>query len=456
MQARQARRWGVSSVTASILEKLEKEEGVNLGKKLRLLSVGLREYTREERKRVRATVAHVERVVEFLRHKMMRYPGDKRAQSRLVCKEAHLEAYLQSCKDRMQVLAGIRVELNGEVPSPYLSAKIKMRKKRTVIRELTHQGAAYLGTKNVLRAVAEHFKLAFSEIEPEEEVDWETFAKGATLSDAEVERLAAEWLEAEVYSPPDKVWEKIRTISHAFVSAGEAVEEKIFILWRAYLAYLPRKDGGLGQLNPKLCLDGLAVRRVGKLLQEPEGARRWLAEKAAGFPQGWATLHAHPSATKLWQAGSVRWKAAVKIFWKSPFAELPAPANRWEVEEELIGFKRRIMHRGGSPFGHQIGTAGLINLRIKDLLTDGPGGRRCVKAVELLTLELGSKEGAGMALKAYEAMPLERKAMVEEPASAEAQVATPGVVRYVLWGEPSGPPWAVKGIDGTQAIYGPY
>ncbi|CAI5999158.1 unnamed protein product [Closterium sp. NIES-65] len=646
---------------------------------------------------------------------MMRYPGDKRAQSRLVCKEAHLEAYLQSCKDRMQVLAGIRVELNGEVPSPYLSAKIKMRKKRTVIRELTHQGAAYLGTKNVLRAVAEHFKLAFSEIEPEEEVDWETFAKGATLSDAEVERLAAEWLEAEVkealeslpkgkfpgqdglpteffvlhwellkthvmefvqefaatakmpgsistsgderdgefpenfvmwtkglhteagtriivngwlsdkvemnrgvrqgcplapylflcaieplcrdvrrrrlgiepegkeplsyveyaddtsfllsgegqlrevvevlnvfgkqsgmkvncdksvvvplgrnrgtpaladvpykwskqdeperllgvwitpsgdarpswgrayerikeelgrwesqyltttarvavmscyvlpvlmfqaqvYSPPDKVWEKIRTISHAFVSAGEAVEEKIFILWRAYLAYLPRKDGGLGQLNPKLCLDGLAVRRVGKLLQEPEGARRWLAEKAAGFPQGWATLHAHPSATKLWQAGSVRWKAAVKIFWKSPFAELPAPANRWEVEEELIGFKRRIMHRGGSPFGHQIGTAGLINLRIKDLLTDGPGGRRCVKAVELLTLELGSKEGAGMALKAYEAMPLERKAMVEEPASAEAQVATPGVVRYVLWGEPSGPPWAVKGIDGTQAI----
>ncbi|CAI5480107.1 unnamed protein product [Closterium sp. Yama58-4] len=104
--------------------------------------------------------------------------------------------------------------------------------------------------------------------------------------------------QAQVYSPPDEVWEKIRKLCHAFVSAGEVAEEKNFILWSAYLACLPRKDGGLGQLDPKLCLDWLAVRRVGKLLSEPDGTRRWLAEKAAGFPQGWATLYAHPSAIK--------------------------------------------------------------------------------------------------------------------------------------------------------------
>ncbi|CAI5951508.1 unnamed protein product [Closterium sp. NIES-64] len=229
MQARQAQRRGVSVVTARILQRIGAEK-IDIGKKLRLLSVGLRDYSREERKRVKATVTHLERVVEFLRHKVMRYPRDKRVQSKLVRKEAHLEAYLQSCKDRMQVLAVIKVELDGEVPSLYLLAKIK--------------------------------------------------------------------------------------------------------------------------IDPKLCLDGLAVRRVGKLLREPDATRRWLAEEAAGFPQGWATLYAHPSPIKQWQQGSERWKAAVKVFLKSPFASLPSPASRWEVEEEFICFNRNIMHRGASPLGH--------------------------------------------------------------------------------------------------------
>ncbi|CAI5484034.1 unnamed protein product [Closterium sp. Yama58-4] len=797
MQARQARGSGVSTVSANILKKFENEEGMDLGKKLKLLSMGLREYSREERKRVRATVQHLEGVVERLRHKVMRYPEDRRAQNKLIKKEAHLEAYLQSCKDRMQVLAGIKVELSGEVPSPYLSAKIKVRKKRTEVRVISHRGAMYQGPKEVLKAAADHFRSAFSEVVPEEEVDWGAFSEGAKFSEADAELLGAVWTEeevkqaleslpkgkspgqdglpaeffiahwellkkhvmdfvgefaekakmpeslstsvtvllhkkgptdqlgnyrpitllsamykvitkvmatrlkkvlgkvlskeqhgflpgksladavsvvadaveaansggedwllllvdfqkaydtvsrsflfrfmkelgmpenfigwtrglhadagtriiingwlsdrvemcrgvrqgcplapyiflcaleplcratqreglgigpvgkeplayvgyaddtsfllsgeaqlrrtvevldtfgkqsglkvncdksvvvplgsnrgepvpadipykwsvqgeperllgvwvtpngdpgpswgmayerikeelrkweaqyltttarvaviscyvlpvlmfqAQVYSPPDEIWEKIRKLCHAFVSAGEAAEEKIFILWSAYLACLPRKDGGLGQLDPKLCLDGLAIRRIGKFLKEPDGTRRWLAEKAAALPQGLATLYAHPSAMKHWPRGSERWKAAVKVFWSSPLETLPAPKNRWEVEEEFICFNRNIMHWGESPYGHQIGTAALIITRVRDLLTDGPGGRRGVKEEDELVIELGSKEAAVMARKAYGAMPPEWRKLIEEPATAEAVAKASGVVRYVLRG----------------------
>ncbi|CAI5935747.1 unnamed protein product [Closterium sp. NIES-65] len=261
--------------------------------------------------------------------------------------------------------------------------------------------------------------------------------------------------QAHVYSPPDELWEKIRKLCYAFVSAGEAVEEKVFILWSAYLACLPRQDGGLGQLDTKLCLDRLAIHRIGKLLREQDGARRWLAEKAASFPKGWATLHAHPSAIKRWQQGSQRWKAAVKVFWKSPLASLPEPASRWEVEGQFICFNRYIMHRGNNPFGHQLGTEDLLCTQIRDLLTDGLRGRRVLKEEAILTSELGSKEAAIMARKAYAATPPGWKKLVEEPVTPEEVVAVSGVVKYILRGEPAGPPWAVKGIDkgGVLASY---
>ncbi|CAI7878233.1 unnamed protein product [Closterium sp. NIES-53] len=170
---------------------------MELGKKNHLLSAGLRAYTREERKRVRAAMAHLEEEVELLRHKVMRHPADKRAYSKLVCKKAHLEAYQVSCKERLQVLAGIRVEMDGEVPSPYLSAKVKMRKKHTQIQEVSHQGVLYQGTKRVLEAVAEYSRVAFKEIAAEE-VELGGFSEGPTLTDAEAAQLDAEWSEQEV------------------------------------------------------------------------------------------------------------------------------------------------------------------------------------------------------------------------------------------------------------------
>ncbi|CAI5458627.1 unnamed protein product [Closterium sp. Yama58-4] len=164
MQARQARGSGVSTVSANILKKFENEEGMDLGKKLKLLSMGLREYSREERKRVRATVQHLEGVVERLRHKVMRYPEDRRAQNKLIKKEAHLEAYLQSCKDRMQVLAGIKVELRAK-------------------------GGAKGGRGSLQVNLG---------VVPEEEVDWGAFSEGAKFSEADAELLGAVWTEEEV------------------------------------------------------------------------------------------------------------------------------------------------------------------------------------------------------------------------------------------------------------------
>ncbi|CAI5520302.1 unnamed protein product [Closterium sp. Naga37s-1] len=60
-----------------------------------------------------------------------------------------------------------------------------------------------------------------------------------------------------------------------------------------------------------------------------------------------------------------------------------------------------------------------------------------------------------MARKAYAATPPEWKKLVEEPVTPEAVVAASGVVKFILWGELTGPPWAVKGIDkgGILASY---
>ncbi|CAI5985389.1 unnamed protein product [Closterium sp. NIES-65] len=120
-----------------------------------------------------------------------------------------------------------------------------------------------------------------------------------------------------------------------------------------YLVSLPRMEGGLGLADLKVWLHGLAVRRVGKLLAEPDGVRKWLAEEAAALPQGTVTWYAHPAVIKKWEGGSERWKAAAKAFWKTPFADLPDPTCRWEVDEEWICFNRKLMHRGKSPFGLQ-------------------------------------------------------------------------------------------------------
>ncbi|CAI5460946.1 unnamed protein product [Closterium sp. Yama58-4] len=161
--------------------------------------------------------------------------------------------------------------------------------------------------------------------------------------------------QAQIYPP----WAKIQKTCDNYVSKGEATADKIFVLWSGELARLPKKEGGLGLVDPKDRLDSLAIRAVGKLLTERNITKRWLAEKTAAMPQGTATLFAHKSASKHWDRGSQRWKAIVDVFWGSPFADLPELTNGWEAERELLCFNRRIMFRGDSTSGNRKGTEGI-------------------------------------------------------------------------------------------------
>ncbi|CAI5955913.1 unnamed protein product [Closterium sp. NIES-65] len=596
-------------------------EDNGLEKTLQLVMRGLRAHTREK-KWIRATITHLEKEVEVLRHAVMQRPSRKRLQDRSIRAEAKLEAYLERDRKRLQVLADLNVELSGEVPSPYLTAKIRIWKKSTTVQEVNHRGVMYRGTREVLKAVEDHFGTAFVNVELKEEVDWESFSQGPRFSEDDAKELGRSWSEEEVneaiaslpkgrslgqdglpaeffathwgllgskvmqfvhdfevgkdlpdslatsimvllhkkgdrdqlgnywpitllsvlykpkgkvlakgqhgflpgrslaeevsvvvnaannrgkdwllllvdfqkaydttqrrklgmeapgeerlsyigyaddtsfllegeeqlkesesmlesfgrqsglkvncgksvvlplgcnrgkqapldlsfkwaekeepewllgiwimpngdagpswdktyervkeelgrweaqylttmvrvavvscyvrpimmfqahvYLSPEGTWDKIRKSCHNFVYGGEATDERRFILWSAYLVSLPRMESGLGLADLKIWLDGLAVRKVGKLLAEPDGVRRWLAEEAAELPQGTVTWYAYPAVIKKWPGGSERWKAAAKAFQKIPFADLPDPTCRWEVDEEWICFNRKLMHK---------------------------------------------------------------------------------------------------------------
>ncbi|CAI5997129.1 unnamed protein product [Closterium sp. NIES-65] len=173
--------------------------------------------------------------------------------------------------------------------------------------------------------------------------------------------------QAQIYPPPEELWEKIRKMCDNYVSKGEATGEKIFVLWSGELARLPKKEGGLGLVDPKEEIDSLAMRQVGKFLTEQNVTKLWLSEKAAALPQRVATFFAHKTAGRHWEKGSKRWKAIAEVFWESPFADLPALSNGWEAERELLCFNRRIMFRGGEPVREPLGGS-----RNPDNQTGGP------------------------------------------------------------------------------------
>ncbi|CAI5478739.1 unnamed protein product [Closterium sp. Yama58-4] len=127
------------------------------------------------------------------------------------------------------------------------------------------------------------------------------------------ERLLGVWIkpggDAQVYPPPDTIWEELRRLCHAFVSGGRASLEPCFILWNRDLMQLKREEGGLGVINLKDRLDAEALHSLAQLLTEEMPQQRLLAERAANFPLGYASLLAHEALLKEWGTGSERWKA---------------------------------------------------------------------------------------------------------------------------------------------------
>ncbi|CAI6000157.1 unnamed protein product [Closterium sp. NIES-65] len=90
--------------------------------------------------------------------------------------------------------------------------------------------------------------------------------------------------QAQICPPLEEIWEKICKTCDNYVSKREATAEKIFVLWSGELARQPKKEGGLGLIDPKDRLDSLAIRQVGNFLTEQDAAKRWLLEKAAALP----------------------------------------------------------------------------------------------------------------------------------------------------------------------------
>ncbi|CAI5470727.1 unnamed protein product [Closterium sp. Yama58-4] len=210
--------------------------------------------------------------------------------------------------------------------------------------------------------------------------------------------------QAQIYPPPEELWKRIRKTCDNYVSSGQATSEKLFVLWCGELARLPKKDGGLGLVDPKARIDSMAIRMVGKLVLEQNATKRWLAEKAAALSQGAATLLADPSALKHWHGGSKCWKAAVEAFWESPYAELSEPKTGWEVEQEKVCVNCKVMFRGKRTYGNQQGTEGIRQISFGDLVEVGSRGERTVKSKESLRLELGGVAAARWALMAYAAI----------------------------------------------------
>ncbi|CAI5974059.1 unnamed protein product [Closterium sp. NIES-65] len=91
---------------------------------------------KEENKRVRKTTTHLAEVVAQLHQEQMRYPSCQRTRDLLTVKDTQLREYHASRRDRLHMMTGTSTELAGEVPSPFLSARIKPLPGRTLNAEV--------------------------------------------------------------------------------------------------------------------------------------------------------------------------------------------------------------------------------------------------------------------------------------------------------------------------------
>ncbi|CAI5463223.1 unnamed protein product [Closterium sp. Yama58-4] len=143
-------------------------------KLLRSLSAQLRRYDKEERKRVKLTRGVLEEQVEQLQHKVMADLYDDELRS------------------------GLKVQLDGEAPTSFLTALIKSRRARTGIKELVRNGVSHTEARGILEAATCHFREAFDEVPAggaEPSLEW---SPRNMLDEAAVASLSLEWSEQEV------------------------------------------------------------------------------------------------------------------------------------------------------------------------------------------------------------------------------------------------------------------
>ncbi|CAI5480903.1 unnamed protein product [Closterium sp. Yama58-4] len=189
-----AKRKGVREKVKQVL----RDTRGDLAEILPRLSSCLRAYSREERKRIKATKAHLEREVEVFRSRLSRKPGCRRTGAILLKKEELLNAYEKRHMENLQAWAGIKSELDGEATTGFLSGKVKARKAKTEVHEVKLKGKVFIGAREVLVAATEFFKDSFGGDDISDGGDVESDPLQRTISEASKEALRAPWSEEEV------------------------------------------------------------------------------------------------------------------------------------------------------------------------------------------------------------------------------------------------------------------
>ncbi|CAI5457802.1 unnamed protein product [Closterium sp. Yama58-4] len=184
---------GVERVIEAITERHQAGNSGSFGYLLTKLRAALRRYATEERKRVRATLRHLELAVSGLQQELMRNPHRDDLRTVFSEKESQLAAYLKGENDRLHLLAGVK----GEIASKVLPAKVKSKKSRTMITALSSQGVEQRGTKGILEAASQFYASLFAKRPPSGPPCWKPDLL-KTLRDEERASLEAVWSEEEV------------------------------------------------------------------------------------------------------------------------------------------------------------------------------------------------------------------------------------------------------------------
>ncbi|CAI5477635.1 unnamed protein product [Closterium sp. Yama58-4] len=188
---------GVRKAVEAALAKAEASGEEDFELLLGRLNAALRSYMKEERKRISKTTAHLADVVAELRQEQMRNPSCQRTRDLLLVRETQLREYHASKRDRLHLMAGTNTELAGEVPSPFLSARVKVRKQRTQIAELSVGGVTVRDSKDILSAATKYFTDLFGSDSRTMTSSWKLLP-GKKLSTEAVVALEEDWSEQEV------------------------------------------------------------------------------------------------------------------------------------------------------------------------------------------------------------------------------------------------------------------
>ncbi|CAI5950037.1 unnamed protein product [Closterium sp. NIES-64] len=114
---------GAAKAVAKVREKHGKAGSGDFTALMREMNMALRKYSTEERKRVKATLAHLDAAVARLQQEVMRHPSCSVRKEELKVKESQLAAYLASEQERVSLMAGVKELREGELPGKLMSVK---------------------------------------------------------------------------------------------------------------------------------------------------------------------------------------------------------------------------------------------------------------------------------------------------------------------------------------------